>query len=88
MKKELMEVLQAAEDLAFVAGQVEKDGKVDYTDAQYLMGLAPKVGDFTAAADNIKGIAEEIKSWPVEDLQAVVMKVVGLKTAFENGKNS
>lgn len=63
--KEIKELLAAVEVVGTAVKKISKDGKVDLTDAVYLVELGTKLNVLVAAAEGIKEIPAEAK-----DIQA------------------
>lgn len=84
--KNSKEVIRALGELAFLGGQVLKDGEISLTDSQYLPALALKYPILEAGISDIDEVLKEIKNLDQVEILELVKEMYLAVNRFAEGK--
>lgn len=86
--KETKEMIAALGELAFLAGQVLKDGKVSMSDASLLPSMVNKYPVLAAGVTDVDKVIEEIKDLDQTEVLDLVVAMYAAVNKFKEGKEA
>ena len=82
--KDIMEILDAAQELAVLGKKIMADGKVNFADIPLFMELLSKFNVLNLAYANANAAVDQVKDLSIEEGHKILAKVGDIAKAIKN----